>query len=299
MPVPEEFSRRRRADELQCLTPEAIQQFHPRPLHELAAELGAQRASQARAAAGAAESPRATATPPAGLGCLAGRWGTTGRAQGSEPGEREHGPRIGQALVLEAGPGISVPTLLLVPPSRPGTRAPVVVAVASEGKQAFLDQRSESIAEWLGGGAAVCLIDVRGTGETKPRDGSRRHHGALRRVFRRRVDAGTDLGRVAIAGPPRYCATCAAVPISTPAGLPSGATRSRLRTQEARTWLCHWRLIRSPIWPSRWEGCWPTSAPCLRTMFAPFTCGEVYRVSTRCYRARSVIFPTTPSSPVR
>jgi hypothetical protein len=49
--------------------------------------------------------------------------------------------------------------------------------VAEGGKQAFLEQRSEAIAELLNGGAAVCLIDVRGTGETRPRDNSARHNG--------------------------------------------------------------------------------------------------------------------------
>ena len=48
MPVPEEYSQRRPPDELLCLTPEAIQEFRPRPLHELAAEVGARRASEAR-----------------------------------------------------------------------------------------------------------------------------------------------------------------------------------------------------------------------------------------------------------
>ena len=55
----------------------------------------------------------------------------------------------------------------------------MVVGLASDGKQAFLERRSESIALWLDGGVAVCLVDVRGTGETKPGDSSRRHHGAL------------------------------------------------------------------------------------------------------------------------
>jgi hypothetical protein len=45
--------------------------------------------------------------------------------------------------------------------------------VAQAGKQAFLKQRSEEIAELLDGGAAVCLVDVRGTGETRPADDSR------------------------------------------------------------------------------------------------------------------------------
>jgi hypothetical protein len=36
MPVPEEYSMRRATDELPCLTPAAIREFRPRPLHELA-----------------------------------------------------------------------------------------------------------------------------------------------------------------------------------------------------------------------------------------------------------------------
>jgi hypothetical protein len=83
-----------------------------------------------------------------------------------------------ERIVLEVGPGVVVPVLLLVPPPGPGTRPPVVLGACQEGKQAFLAGRSGPIAEWLGGGAAVCLVDVRGTGETSPRDGSRRHTGA-------------------------------------------------------------------------------------------------------------------------
>ena len=83
-----------------------------------------------------------------------------------------------ERIVLEVDRGVVVPVLLLVPPPGPGARPPVVLAMSQEGKHAFLGGRSEPIAEWLGGGAAVCLVDVRGTGETRPRDGSRRHDGA-------------------------------------------------------------------------------------------------------------------------
>jgi hypothetical protein len=99
----------------------------------------------------------------------------------------------------------------------------VVLGFAQEGKQTLLRQRSEAIADWLGGGAAVCLIDVRGTGETKPRDGSRRRDGTstdlseaewmlgetlagsrlrdVRSVLRYlRTRAGIDAGRVACWG---------------------------------------------------------------------------------------------------
>src|SRR5262249_32786664 len=42
----------------------------------------------------------------------------------------------------------------------------------------LLRQRGEALAELLDGGVAVCLPDVRGTGESRPADASRRHGGA-------------------------------------------------------------------------------------------------------------------------
>src|SRR5262249_20663719 len=38
---------------------------------------------------------------------------------------------------------------------------------AEQGKQQFLRERADAIAELLQGGVAVCLVDVRGTGETR------------------------------------------------------------------------------------------------------------------------------------
>jgi hypothetical protein len=72
--------------------------------------------------------------------------------------------------------------VLLLPERKPGVRSPVVVALAQAGKQAFFKARPEAIAELLNGGAAVCLVDVRGTGETRPADDSRRYNGSGTRL---------------------------------------------------------------------------------------------------------------------
>jgi dienelactone hydrolase len=177
MPIPEEYSMRRAADELLCSTPAANREFRPRPLHELAAVAGARRLSEARRRL-------AELSPEERRQQLRRDWGRhlgdvepvadpkVGRLAGETT---EHGTV--ERLVLEVERGVVVPVLLLVPPGRPGARPPVVLGICQEGKQAFLGRRSEPIAEWLGGGAAVCLVDVRGTGETRPRDGSRRHNG--------------------------------------------------------------------------------------------------------------------------
>jgi hypothetical protein len=72
-------------------------------------------------------------------------------------------------VVLEVEPQILVPLLLLLPKGD-GPR-PVVVAISQHGKQEFLRQRPEAITELLASGVAVCLPDLRGTGETRPGDG--------------------------------------------------------------------------------------------------------------------------------
>ncbi|MGH7170873.1 MAG: alpha/beta hydrolase, partial [Gemmataceae bacterium] len=178
MPIPPEYSKRRTADELHCLTPEALKAFHPRPLHELVAEIGARRAA-------AALRRRAHLGPEQQRKQLRQDWA---RLLGdvkpkADPKIREQKrQRLGsltvERLALEVEPGIVVPLVLLLPPSKPGKRPPVVLGLAQSGKQGFLKHRSEAIAELLADGAAVCLLDVRGTGETRPTGDSRRHTGS-------------------------------------------------------------------------------------------------------------------------
>jgi len=51
-------------------------------------------------------------------------------------------------------------------------KPPAVVMVAQAGKAAFLKERSDVLTAFLKAGVAVCLVDVRGTGETRPGNGS-------------------------------------------------------------------------------------------------------------------------------
>jgi hypothetical protein len=178
MPIPPEYSKRRTADELLCLTPEAIRTFHPRPLHELAAEIGGRRAAEARRR-------RAGLAPEEQRKQLRKDWAQLLGDVEPKADPRVHEQkkeRLGsltvERLALEVEPGIVVPLVLLVPPGEPGRRPPVVLGLAQGGKQAFLKERAEAIAELLAGGAAVCLLDVRGTGETRPAGDSRRHSGS-------------------------------------------------------------------------------------------------------------------------
>jgi len=75
-----------------------------------------------------------------------------------------------ECLSLDVDAGVVIPLVLLLP--REARKPGVVVGITQGGKQAFLRERSEGIAELLKSGIAVCLPDLRGTGQTKP-DNSR------------------------------------------------------------------------------------------------------------------------------
>lgn len=81
-----------------------------------------------------------------------------GKAEGVPNGDLER-------YALEPEPGVTLPVLLLVPHRK--APHPVVVMVAQEGRAAFLKRRAADIDRLLQAAVAVCLVDVRGTGESK------------------------------------------------------------------------------------------------------------------------------------
>ena len=70
-----------------------------------------------------------------------------------------------EAFTIETEPGITLPVLLLKPTHSANTHAPAILALAEGGKQQFLDERGEDVITLLRNGIAVCLPDLRGTGE--------------------------------------------------------------------------------------------------------------------------------------
>jgi dienelactone hydrolase len=84
---------------------------------------------------------------------------------------RQVGNVLVERLPLEVEPGIVVPMILLLPPREAGRKLAAVVGVAQGGKQEFLKKCSSDLSALLQGGVAVCLPDLRGTGETRPGDG--------------------------------------------------------------------------------------------------------------------------------
>ncbi|NQT36450.1 MAG: acetylxylan esterase [Planctomycetes bacterium] len=174
-------------DTLRCMTPELARQLKPKRLCDLLPQRAAERISDVRNRR-AAISPDArrersrrdwasvlgSVTPPSAVKVL-----SVAKDDGLIEGIRVDRVR------LEVEPGIVVPLVLLRPRGAgiesdglPDKPSPVVVAVAHAGKDKFLQDRAGTIAELLAGGAAVCLPDLRGLGETKPA-GSRERWGSL------------------------------------------------------------------------------------------------------------------------
>jgi dienelactone hydrolase len=72
-----------------------------------------------------------------------------------------------ERVLLRVEPDIDVPALLLLPDGS-DERVPAVVGLAHGGKGLFLERRAPEIGRLLEASVAVCLPDLRGTGESRP-----------------------------------------------------------------------------------------------------------------------------------
>ena len=164
----DEYSNRRKPEELEALTPEAVRKIQARPVHDIAAELGQERATAAWAQLEKLDSARRISWLRAKWQSLLGSIVPAGKPrvlsinQTNEPASTFRIERV----LLETEPGVVVP-LIILSDRLPRKPRPVVIGLAQEGKAGFLKHHAELIAQLLNEGVAVCLPDVRGTGETR------------------------------------------------------------------------------------------------------------------------------------
>ncbi len=164
MPIPEEYSKRLPASVLLCWTDAARAELKPKKLHEVLAAMAEEQIASASLQAeklGVADYRKQ----------IQREW--TKALGNIQPVAKPKLTEIGEPQVnlvrftLDVEPGIVLPGMLLTPKHANG-KLPVVVMVAQAGKAGFLKERSEAIEAFLEAGIAVALVDVRGTGETKP-----------------------------------------------------------------------------------------------------------------------------------
>ncbi len=165
--APDQEPRDRRPEsELNAVTPAVAAGLHGKTIHQMASEIG-------RAEVDRARTQLAKLQPEGQREWLRSRWAS--KLGEIEPNRSPQAtvqwrkPISGgeaEGITLEVEPGIVVPLLLLKP--KTAGRTPAVVAVAEYGKEALLARRQGEIEMLLKKGTAVCLPDVRGTGETAP-----------------------------------------------------------------------------------------------------------------------------------
>jgi hypothetical protein len=107
--------------------------------------------------------------------------------------DRSSPSTIVHRVLLETEVGISVPLLLLSP--KDNNAPPVVLAVSQAGKELFLSERSRTVTGLLRSGIAVCLPDVRGTGETREGNARGRTSGDTNRSVNMQMFGETLVGQ--------------------------------------------------------------------------------------------------------
>ena len=151
---------------LQCWTPAAKRDLKPRQLSELLGELAGTRMEQARQRRAGKSQTEQRRQLQAEWARILGDVQPHGRQQARSLGADKLENATVERLLLTVEPGIVVPTLLLLPARTADKKVRVVVAVCQAGKAALLRARAAEVAGLLEAGVAVCLPDVRATGET-------------------------------------------------------------------------------------------------------------------------------------
>jgi dienelactone hydrolase len=177
-----EAQRLRPTSELVSIPPALSAELSRKPLHQVAFEMGRNLLGQARARAQSLDARQRTERLREGLKPMLGDIEPTTAPQASTLWTRAlsgAGVKV-EAVSLQVEDGIEVPMLLL----SPGRDVHgIVVAVAAGGKDRFLKGRAAELATLLEGGVAVCLPDLRGSGETESGDQEYPYGGMVQREF--------------------------------------------------------------------------------------------------------------------
>jgi len=165
----EEYSNRRDDEELLAMTDEARRAVEPKRLIDMLPSLADERVRAARAEYAAVEGSRRPQLARKKWSALLGDVKPTKEVKLLQRNREElAGSEVTvERLALETQPGIRVPLLLLIPATPAAENPTVIVGLAYGGKAGFLEHRAEQVADLLAQGVAVCLPEVRNTGETR------------------------------------------------------------------------------------------------------------------------------------
>jgi dienelactone hydrolase len=169
VPIPGgEYHNVRPDGDLMCLSPWAAAERRPRSVSEIALHLGESRLSEAQAKRAVLEQRQRVQRLRASLKAKLGDIEPNADAPSRVLWTKQFPGFVAQAVALHTAPEVSVPLLLIKPNASASKRLGTVMALAQEGKGAFLSRRGAELASLINRGVAICLADVRGTGETAP-----------------------------------------------------------------------------------------------------------------------------------
>ncbi|HSG33874.1 MAG TPA: hypothetical protein VLA37_05010, partial [Sphingomonadaceae bacterium] len=160
----QEAEHRRPHSDLLSVPPELSAKLERKKMHQIAYEMGKELLAEARSRRQPLTSKEGARRLRDELKPMLGDIDPGGSSKAEKIWSRSLTGAEVEAISLEVESGIRVPLFLLRPEGRQA--APVVVALAQSGKERFLANRSRELEELLRAGFAVCLPDVRGTGET-------------------------------------------------------------------------------------------------------------------------------------
>jgi cephalosporin-C deacetylase-like acetyl esterase len=170
MPVPEEYPARLEPERLSCLTAGARTQFRVRPLHSVLSEIVKEGLVSSRRSLEPLDMVNRRERLREQWGERLGEVAPISAPRVVRSNTTYAGGLRVEKILLGVEPGIQVPLILLQTEDGENSVAAqksVVVGIAQQGKHAFLVKRAHEIASLLEEGVAVCLPDVRGTGETE------------------------------------------------------------------------------------------------------------------------------------
>ena len=145
--------------ELMCLTPAVAAERRPLPASAIALEQVRHQLAAARSTGSSLSSLRAALKEKLGdIEPLA-------KPSARLLSEASRNDVTVESLAMETAPGITLPMFILKPAHPAAKRAPAVLALAEGGKARFLSDRAAEVNALLQKGFAICLPDVRGTGE--------------------------------------------------------------------------------------------------------------------------------------
>jgi hypothetical protein len=164
----DEYSNRRKREELTCLTNEARKEFEPKSLHEILVELADKQLAGVREANAKLRPGELRRRARDGWSRLLGDTAPPAQVkvrEGSRQVEK-FGPISVTIELVETDPGIAVPVVTLALATSPegADKLPIVLGIASDGILPALERQRATIATALNTGVTVVLAEVRGTG---------------------------------------------------------------------------------------------------------------------------------------